>query len=204
MKAHYTQVQQTTYAFTNKSGIEHTLYLEHPRYHKEWKLFDTPDPKEITENYWRFQFTLPAKTTAQFAVRQQRTLHQDYSISDIDDRRLALWLEERYLDAKTEGVLRQVIELRQEVATAEAKYQRREKERTAIHNEQQRIRENLQALGDRPSEKDLRERFVRALNSQEDRLETIDQEMKEQSVARDRCREQLNALLAKLEYEAAV
>ena len=61
-----------------------------------------------------------------------------------------------------------------------------------------------QALGDRSSEKDLRERFVRTLNAQEDRLEQIDQAIKEHAAARDGLREQMHALLADLEYETAV
>jgi predicted nucleic acid-binding Zn-ribbon protein len=97
-----------------------------------------------------------------------------------------------------------VIELRQEMGRHEENLARLEKEREKIHAEQKRIRENLQALGDRTSEKELRERFVRALNSQEDRLEQIEKEVREQTTARDRCREQINAVLADLEYEAAV
>ena len=61
LKTHYTQVQQTTYTFNNKSDAEQTVYLDHPRGGKEWKLFDTPEPHEITENYWRFRFALPAE-----------------------------------------------------------------------------------------------------------------------------------------------
>ena len=79
-----------------------------------------------------------------------------------------------------------------------------QQERDTIHNEQKRIRENLQALGDRSSEKELRERFVRTLSSQEDRLEQIEKEVREQLASSERCREQINALLANLEYEAAV
>jgi uncharacterized coiled-coil protein SlyX len=45
---------------------------------------------------------------------------------------------------------------------------------------------------------------VRTLNTQEDRLEEIDKEVREQTAARDRCRAQINELLASLEYEAAV
>jgi len=42
------------------------------------------------------------------------------------------------------------------------------------------------------------------LNTQEDRLEQIDRELKEQTTARDRFREQINELLANLEHEATV
>ncbi len=120
------------------------------------------------------------------------------------EQQLTLWLEQRYLDKKTEHVLRQVAELRQKAAGLEEQMQRLEGERSKLHEEQKRIRENLTSLGDRSSEKDLRERYVRTLGAQEDRLEQIEREIQEHTANRDRCREQINALLADLEYEAAV
>ena len=110
--------------------------------------------------------------------------------------------DQKYLDAATEKVLRQAVELRQQVAGIDEQIQRLEKERDALHKEQQRIRENLLALGDRPSEKELRERFVRTLNTQEDRLEQLVKEINANVESAARCREQLHALLDGLEYEA--
>jgi regulator of replication initiation timing len=204
MRAYYTQMQQTTYTWNNKSDHEQTIYLDHPRPGKEWQLADTPGPQETTENYWRFRFALPAQKVTTFVVRQQRVLHQSSSLSDLRDQQLAFWLDQRYLDQPTAQVLKQVAEHRQQVAGLEQQIQQLEQERGRIHLEQQRIRENLQALGDRAAEKELRERFVRALNTQEDRLEQMEREFREQTTARDRCREQINQLLAGLEYEAPV
>ncbi len=204
MQAHYVQVQQTTYHFHNKSAKEQTVYLEHPRGGQEWKLFASAEPREITENYWRFRFNITAREVTNFVVRQRQTLHQTYSVTDVSPQQLALWLEQKYLDGKTEKILRQVMELGQEAAILEAALANLDKERGAIHNEQKRIRENLQALGDRASEKDLRERFVKTLHGQEDRLEEIAREIQAKTKERDECRDKMNAVLAKLEYEAEV
>jgi hypothetical protein len=204
LKAYYVQVQQTTYTLNNKADGEQIVYLDHPRSGKEWKLFETPEPQEITENYWRFRFSLLAKKVTAFVVKQKHTLHQSFSLSDVGDQQLALWMEQKYLDKKTEQVLRQVIELRQEAADYEEKVKHLEKERAALHQEQKRIRENLASLGDRASEKELRERYVRNLNTQEDRLEAIEKEIREHGAARDRCRAKISALLEKLEYETTV
>ena len=78
---------------------------------------------------------------------------------------------QRYFDKGTADLLRQIVELRTNAAKAEQRIAQLQGERDSIHNEQKRIRENLQALGDRPTEKELRERFVRTLNSQEDQLQ---------------------------------
>ncbi|HKI32712.1 MAG TPA: hypothetical protein VKA46_12745 [Gemmataceae bacterium] len=204
LKAQYTQVQQTTYSFNNKSDAEQTVYLDHPRGGKEWKLFDTPEPQEITENYWRFRFALPAKKVSKFVVKQQHLLSQQFGLSDVSDQQLAYWVSQRYLDAATEKLLRKVVDLRQQAAGIEAQIARLEKERDGIHAEQKRIRENLGSLGDRPSEKELRERFVRTLNAQEDRLEAIERELRQRNDEREKCREEIAALLAGLEYDAKV
>ncbi|MCI0683330.1 MAG: hypothetical protein L0Y71_14600 [Gemmataceae bacterium] len=204
LKAHYVQVQKTTYTLNNKSDVEQAIYLEHPRAGSEWKLFDTPEPHEITENHWRFRFALPAKKTTRFVVQQRQTLHSAYGLTDLTDHQLSLWINQKYLDAKTEKTVRSVMELRAEAGRLDAALAQLDKERTNIHNEQKRIRENLQALGDRASEKELRERFVKTLNTQEDRLEKIDKEAQAKIDARDKCREKIQDALAKLEYDAEV
>ncbi|MBX7169276.1 MAG: hypothetical protein K1X74_23285, partial [Pirellulales bacterium] len=71
-------------------------------------------------------------------------------------------------------------------------------------NEQKRIRDNLQALGDRSAEKELRERFVRTLSSQEDRLEKIQQETEAVNRKREASLEKIQAALGKLEYEVSL
>lgn len=198
------QVQKTTYTFHNKSDTPQTVYLDHPRGSDEWQLFDTPQPRETTENYWRFRFDLPAKVTTPFVVQQRLTAQHAEMFSDVSANQLGYWLEQKYVDARTEQVLRQLIALQRTAAEREEQLKNLREEGERIHGEQGRIRENLQALGDRSTEKELRERFVRTLNSQEDRLEQIAHEIKERTGERDRCREQINGLLANLEYEAAL
>lgn len=122
----------------------------------------------------------------------------------MSDGQLALWIDQKYLDAKTEKMLRQANALRHEASNIDAALKDLEKQRVTIHNEQKRIRENLQSIGDRPGEKQLRERYLKTLNAQEDRLERIDKEVAEKIKSRDGCREKMNAILAKLEYDAEV
>jgi hypothetical protein len=196
-------VQQTTYTLHNKSEGEHIVYLDHPRV-TEWQLYETPQPHEITERNWRFRFILPAKKVTTFEVRQRYLSHYNHSLADLTMNTLGYWLQQRYFDRPTEKLLRQIVEMRQQAASLDEQIKRLEKERETIHSEQNRIRENLQSLGDRPAEKELRERFVRTLNTQEDRLEQIEREWQQKNTERDGCREQINVLLSGLEYEAEV
>ena len=204
LKTHYAQVQKTTYTVNSKSDKEQTVYLDHPRDDSKWKLVETAKPHETTENYWRFKFQLPPNTASKFIVQQQQTLAQSFSLTDITDKQLSAWISAKYLDRATEQALREALAERQQVSAIEERLAHRNDERNMIHTEQKRIRDNLGSLGDRASEKELRERFVRTLGQQEDRLEAIGVEATQLQADRDAARTKLNALLASLEFESTV
>jgi hypothetical protein len=201
---YYGQANQTTYTFTSKSDKEQVLYLDHPIPNGEWKLFDTPTPHEITEHYWRFKFKLPANKAVHFVVKMQQPQSQTFSLGSITDTVLTSWIESRFIDRKTEKVLRDSFKIRQEIANYETNLAALAEERKKIHEEQKRIRENLGSLGDRASEKELRERFVRTLGQQEDRLEELARTEKQAQADRDAARARLNTLLSALEFETTV
>jgi len=198
------EARRTTYFLNNKSDKEQSLYLDHPRGHSEWDLHDTAAPKEITENYWRFQLPLPARQVTSFGVQQHMTVQQVRTVRDMDPTRLAAWVEQRFVDARTEAALRRVLEEQQRIAEANQRVAVLNGERETIHAEQKRIRENLLALADRASEKELRERFIRTLNNQEDRLEQITLEINSRKAEIAARGDQLDPLLANLEYEAHI
>src|SRR5205085_6260770 len=108
---------------------------------------------------------------------------------DITDKQLAGWVSANYLDKATEKALRDVLAQRQQLGRIEERLAHLDDERKKIHAEQERIRENLGALGDRASEKELRERFVSTLGKQEDRLVKISDEEEKLRADRDAARD---------------
>ena len=208
LMTYYGQVNQTTYTFTSKSSKEQTLYLDHPRndayrHGGEWELLDTPTPHEITEHFWRFKFVLPPGVT-QFVVKMQQVDSQLFHLSDIADTQLSAWVESRFIDKKTEKVLRDSFEIRHEIAALDEAMRQLASEREQFYAEQKRIRDNLASLGERTSEKELRERFVRTLGLQEDRLEVITRDAKQHQVDRDNAKARLHQTLLALESETNV
>ncbi len=197
-------VLKTTYHFENKADVDYVVWLEHQRDGAEWTLVDTAAPAEITENFWRFRLKIAAKKTTAFSAIKKISIQNSFHLGSISDQQLGVWIQQKYLDARSAKAIQQILGIRQSITQKEGAIQILEKERTDIHHEQKRIRENMQALGERSSEKELRERFVRTLHSQEDRLDAITRELKSLTAERDRFRDSLNASLASLEYEANV
>ncbi|OWK43533.1 hypothetical protein [Fimbriiglobus ruber] len=198
------QSQITTYTFVGNADKEQVLYVDHPRGGPDWNLVEPAKPHEITDNYWRLKITLPPKTTTKLLVHAQRPIEEKVGLIDSTDTVLGYWLERKYFDKEVAQAIRAIFETRQRDAAAQEQIQRFQKEREKIHAEQKRIRENLAALGDRPSEKELRERLVRTLTQQEDRLEEIDRDTHSLQVERDGLRSELTEKLDKLEYEGTV
>jgi hypothetical protein len=197
-------VRRTTYHFNSKSDHEQIVYLDHLR-DSDWSLTDTPAAHETTETWWRFRFALAPKQVTTFVVQQRQTLRRTHALTtELSASQVKLWVSQKYLDKAMEKALRAVLEAQEQAAEEERALAQLREERESIHAEQKRLRENLQALGDRSSEKELRERLVRTLNSQEDRLEKMEAEVKTHTTERDRFRAQVRRLLRGLEYEATL
>lgn len=204
LRTHAARVVKTTYTFASKADREQVLYLDHPRDGGKWKLGGAAKPHETTENHWRFKLPLPPNATTKFVVQQEQTAWQTYGIAEVTDEQFGAWVSASWLDRPTEAAVRDVLAARAEAAGFESKLGEVAKERTAITADQKRLRENLGSLGDRATEKELRERFVRTLGKQEDRLEELKAEEARLTADRDAARARLAARLAALDYDGAV
>jgi len=204
LKAHSATLDTTTYTLINKSDRDYIVYLDHPRPDREAKLADTPSPHEVTDNYWRFRFVLPKRETAKYPVTWRRPWSQQFALNALDGNTLSAWIDQKYVDAATQAVMREIVQHRAAVDDLERQVAALVKERETIHAEQKRIRENLQSLGDRASEKELRERFVRTLNTQEDRLEKIVTEIADRAKQQEAARKLVEEAVARIDVDAAV
>ncbi len=195
--------RQTAYTIDNRGEAEQVLYLDHPR-EREWALHDSDAPHEVTDNFWRFRLVLPPAKVTRHVVRERRVNARGYNLVDGPKEVIQALIAQRYFDARTEKALRDLGEVQRKDTETLARLNQSEVERKTIDNEQQRIRENLKALGDRPSEKDLRERFVRTLQAQEDRLEQMHQEEKRMKAEREAYQKAAKDLVAQLDYDAEI
>lgn len=196
------QEQTTTYTIDNRAAQEYTLYLEHPRRQNEWELVEPTSPHATTENYWRFKLTVPAKKAVGLVVRTRLPLEQRFGLIDMSPVDFGYWIDQKYLDTATRTLLERIRAHQERLGQIQRQIGTLEQERQGIHQEQGRIRENLQALGDRSSEKEFRERLVRTLNEQEDRLNVIHESLRTQREEQTRLTEERNILISQLDTEA--
>ena len=74
-------------------------------------------------------------------------------------------------------VFRRVLDQKNQVTSLETKLKSNQQEVEAITQDQARLRENMKALKGSAEEKALLQRYTRQLDSQEDRLNTLNKEI---------------------------
>jgi hypothetical protein len=183
-----------TYTVRNEDARARTLVLEHPN-RNGWSFVSAVKPDETAPNVHRFRLAVPAKSTATLTLDEQRAVETTYLVSNVTDDQLTLLVRQKALSPETEQALRAVLAKKTEIAGVDAEIKARTQERDQIFRDQERLRENLKALGTRTEEKALVVRYTRQLEEQETRLDVLKKEMADRDAARQKLQRELDAAI---------
>ncbi len=202
MRVHHKQTRTTTYTINNLSDRPKTLYIEHP-YEKDekWELTKTAKPVETTEDFHRFKVSIPAGTTTQFAVSEALPDSDTYALSNITTNDIQLFVKSNYLTPAIKQALETIANLKTEMATLARQIAEKQSEINTITRDQERMRENLRALGKSEEEKQLVQRYVSRISQGEDRLDTLRQEEKKMKDDREALQRRIDDSIRKLAME---
>ncbi len=195
------RINQKIYIIHNKTDRAIDLFLDHEFIHG-WDLVDTEKPAEKTENYYRFRVEALPKKTVRFVVSERGDEAESFEICSVSRDQIGVWLESRYIDRKTMDVLRGLVELNEKAAALLRKIEAREVEIKEIFQNQERLRKNLQALGNSQDERGLRERYVAEMAREEDRLRDDRGEIKAMRQELEKLEKELASRVGRLSYEA--
>jgi hypothetical protein len=182
------------YTVRNEDARARTLVLEHPN-RNGWSFVSAAKPDETAPNVHRFRLAVPAKSTATLTLDEQRAVETTYLVSNVTDDQLTLLVRQKALSPETEQALRAVLAKKAEIAGVEAEIRTRTQERDQIFRDQERLRENLKALGTRAEEKALVVRYTRQLEEQETRLDVLKKETADRDAARQKLQRELDAAI---------
>jgi hypothetical protein len=166
----YEAEQATVYRIKAPAHEDREVLIEHPR-QKDWKIVE-PDPEdvELTDVHYRIRRKIDAGKQENVTVRLTMPRTEIVALSDQDKESYLAHAENGELKDELRNALREMARLRDAVDRHERRMQELESERTRIHQEQQRIRENLNRI---PRDADLYGRYLVKLNVQEDRIEAV-------------------------------
>jgi hypothetical protein len=195
-------VEKKTYKIRNNNDSARTIVLEHP-VRSGWKLISA-NPEETSANYYRFQISLNPSSTKEYTVQEEAPLESSFSVSSITPEQIVLWVRERSIDPEIEKALQIIAKKKSEVSDLAQKTGALDRERDDIFKDQARVRDNLQRLRQTPEEATLRQRYIRQLDSQENRLETIRKEREKLEASRAAAQKQLDELIEKLSLDKKI
>ena len=198
-RLHYKQMKTTVYALNNLTDRAKTVYIEHPYDNDEkWQLVKTARPVETTEQYHRFKVVVAPKTTTQFSVSEELPESHTYALNNITTNDVQVFVKSNYLTPEMKQSLEDVAELKAQVAATSREIAEKQGEINSITKDQERMRENLRALGKTEEEKQLVQRYVAKIAQGEDQLERLRQEEKKLQGERNNLQRRLDERVKKL------
>jgi hypothetical protein len=195
--------QENTYSIRNRDTSPRAVVIEHPA-RPGWKLTDDEKPAESSASFHRFRLTVEPKKTTTLVVKEYRPIMNSYQLTNVTDNQIKFFLDQKMINPEVEKALRRIAAQKNEIAVIEAVITGRRSQVSSISDDQQRVRENMKALKGSAEEKALVERYVRELNEQEDRVQSLRREIAELQQKRDAAQSALNGMIEALQMEVTL
>lgn len=166
-------VEVATYDITGAQDGERTVVIEVPK-RGGW-TFSAEGQDEATASDYRIKTSLKVGEKKTVETRYELVNDETVSLVDADAFTLVAW-QEAAADDETKAKLIELADARRSQNDAQLKLQVLDEGYSRTSDEQARVRENLQAVGDG----DTKNRFDKQLNVLEDKLATIEGQRVEQ------------------------
>src|SRR5579862_8291519 len=183
------------YIVRNADKSPRQIVIEHPA-RDGWKLVDgAPKPEETTASFLRFRLNVAPGATEHLTVTECHPDEAQFEIDDFDDKKLALLVESKSLTPDALQAIRKVLDQKNVVDHFGSEIGSRQHEVDAIGKDQARVRENMKALKGSSEERALLQRYARQLDQQEDRLNTLQEEIADLNDKKDKADEDLDQVI---------
>jgi hypothetical protein len=161
-------VATTVYEVRNKGTQKKTLVVEHPRV--SGRELRNVKATETTDNFYRFTLALTPGQQTSLAVPEVVSRQTSVTLQTLTRNQLAL-----FTGSQTPPAIRtrlgEIVTLKEQIAALESELQTTRARIDTLYRDQERLRENVKALGDSREEQDLRKRYLEQLTRQEDELD---------------------------------
>ncbi|MGA8183212.1 MAG: DUF4139 domain-containing protein [Terriglobia bacterium] len=161
-----------TYRVSDSDTKPRTVIIEHP-VRQGWELAKNLKPDETTSSYYRFKVSVKPKESSKLEVEETHPQVSQIVLSNLTENQVELLARQQRLTPEMEAAFRKILDQKNAVAALDNKIQSRQQDVANISKDQDRIRENMKALKGGTEEKQLLSRYVRELNTQEDRLSSL-------------------------------
>jgi len=167
-------VRMINYEITPPAEEDRTVVIEESR-QTGWKPAGEMESVSLTASHYRYQVEAPKGQTTTASLRLERTDTKSLRLTSLDPSRLYTTLQGlENADPALKETISELSGVVSAINKAEQERNRLQREVSNIADDQERIRKNLETVG---QGSDIGRRYLDTLRSQEDRLEEIRKEM---------------------------
>ncbi|HET7212708.1 MAG TPA: hypothetical protein VFL79_03915, partial [Terriglobia bacterium] len=186
--------QTATYRVSDSDTKPREVIIEHP-VRQGWKISKDLKPAETTESYYRFRVNVNPKESSKLVVEEARPEVSQVVLSNLTQNDVELLARQQRVTPEMETAFRKILDQKNAVAALDGKIQSRQQDVANISRDQDRIRENMKALKGGVEEKQLLCRYVKELNTQEDRLSDLRGQLAALNAQRQQAADALDATI---------
>jgi Carboxypeptidase regulatory-like domain len=175
-----TRELRSTHKFVirNSDTASRQVVLEYP-VRDGWKLVDTLKPEETSASYYRFRVPVEAGKSGELQIEESNPQDTRYELTNLEDeqaKQLTVLIADNRITPAFKEAMQRVLQKKSEIAGIASQSADRKRQMDAIEKDQARLRENMKALKGSPEERALIQRYTRELDSQEDKLASLQKE----------------------------
>jgi hypothetical protein len=194
-----TAVAETkTYTIRNVDQKAKILIIEHPS-RAGYDLLD-PKPAEKTASAYRFEVPLGPGATVKFPVHEERVYDNTQSISSLTPDLLAVYVSNKSLSDSARRQLEQIVNLKSQVAAADAARKTADDGIAVIVRNEERIRQNIASLNKVSGQQQQVQNYAKELSDQESQVAALRDQSAAAQRRRDQLQSDLNAAIGRMEF----
>lgn len=185
------------YQLNNSTERAMDVLIDHPR-HYGYEMFETPDPKEKTDETFRFEVKIQAQAEKKLKVNERKLIMRREEINKQKYENLRKYLHQGLLNQGQYDRLAELLVLYDKLTNTQKQSGQISEKREAIYKEQGQIRNNMKALGDDKTEQAMRASYVEKLQASENRLEALAKEEVDLQAENKRLEQEIEKLVEQM------
>jgi hypothetical protein len=194
-----TATQETkTYTVKNVDAQAKTLVIEHAE-RPGYKLLNQT-PSEKTSNAYRFEVKVAASAEQSFPVAEERVYDQTISLTSATHDDLAAWIQNKALGDGGRRQLEQIAQKKSDIAANDAALAQVQADRTALTQDETRMRENINSLRQVSGQQDQVQQYARQLADAETKLAALRDSESDLRKKKAQLQADLNTLIDKADF----
>lgn len=192
------ETMTNTWRIANKGKEEKTVIFDQPM-NNEFKLTEPARAEDEVEGHYRFRVTVKAAESKEFKVIERRDVEQTFFLTNLSEDKILFYAQQQYFSDKARAFFRELADLQAQKADVVRQIRNVQGQTQRLTEEQNRLRQNLTALRESPSEENIRAKWVKNLADTEEKLVALREQLDNFNIKQRTLEEQLNKKV--LEYQ---